>query len=610
MKIMKKILLLVLSLMFFAGGFAFADTKVFKGKDFTISLQGGKIVFELARDGAKASIPGFFNGWKPEATEAQMVKKNGKFFLEIDIEKFAAKKPYQFKFFVDGNWDPDPNQSLNLKKKGGEWVFAVSPTAKVKSNTKANASIMFKGRFTSMLPIQMDVKNSDWNASGDDGFYFTDTMVNFDLDTHYKIGDSVLGFVRLKINFAESGDRRMNFDAMSGKFFTDDVLLKTFFKVRDDDIYFDNPTQLLRKFIATDYNGISFMGEKNSELYNFGRQYTGLSLKVDSFLNLQIVGTRRVSGFTVEENDFLALRIKPINNKSIVLGVFGLYSVNGVAWDTKWMAQQNGAKYVNPYRINILTGYYNYVGGADFNINFGSLKYFVEAKVVSIDGDAGDNASTGDSLMNIVATTGIQYKTSSFIGELFGSYYSMDDVESMSIITGKVLFKFNGSFKGTVAAAVTVMLPETSDTVLEQRVEVRLKSNLFDPWLYESFRMLENGIGDVYNLIDIKAGLDWYFNAKLVAIFGVRFMNDDNSANSVSYTYSAITPIVGVKYSFTKDIYFSVYYGRDLDYTAYLEDNGMTVEAAAPWNASGTDYSAEKKVAGLHRLTLKMDMKF
>jgi hypothetical protein len=59
-----------------------------------------------------------------------------------------------------------------------------------------------------------------------------------------------------------------------------------------------------------------------------------------------------------------------------------------------------------------------------------------------------------------------------------------------------------------------------------------------------------------------------------------------------------------------KDISFSLFYGRELMYDSYLEDNGRTLQHSDGWSTTGTGTDKEQQMAGMHRITLKADMSF
>lgn len=601
-------LLSLLLVVFLAAGL-FADTKEIKGKDFVIKIEGGKIVFVLERDGQKAAVPGYFNGWKPTADEAQMEKKDGKFVFSIDIEKFAASKPYEFKFYVDGNWDPDPNQSLNLAKKGGEWVFAVSPTEKVKANSALSPSIMFSGRYTTWFPFQMNVKNTEWNPTGDDGMYITDSMHNFDLDMNYKIGDMVLGFARLKMNYQQSGDRGLYLDSLSTDFMRDDVKIMAFYRKRNAVLGFDNPGEVLRKFVNTAYDGISFYKEKNDhDLYDFGRHFAGAAMFVDSIFNLQFLIGRYVGAdHAIRQNDLIAARMKPVSTKTMHVGLFWVYNANQDPWESPWLALQNGARYVDYLRSNPCIGYYNHTLGLDFVLGFGNLTLFAEGSLLRTQGTAGVALSSGnEAINNIVALGGAKLKAGNLLIQALGQYYLMDVGDNTLVVSAKGKLTFGK--KNYIAVAFDMMMPDGGDALWGQRADGRLETDFFDLWAMESFKTLSSA-GSTYTRFEATAGLDWYINSKLVLLVGVKFVSD---ANAIGFrtSFTAITPLLGVKYSFAKDISFSLFFGRELGYDSYLEDNGRTLQYADGWTATGSSPSKEQQMAGMHRITLKAEMSF
>ncbi len=66
--------------------------------------------FVLATQGAKTvAVAGDFNGWDPQATPLQMQPQNDVFAVTLPLRKGQA---YQYMFWVDGQWIPDPSAEL------------------------------------------------------------------------------------------------------------------------------------------------------------------------------------------------------------------------------------------------------------------------------------------------------------------------------------------------------------------------------------------------------------------------------------------------------------------------------------------------------------------
>ncbi len=77
----------------------------------------GKVVFSTLYPRAQTvQIAGDFNDWNPEQTEMQKVSENGKWQLQLPLEKGA----YRYRFVVDGQWQQDPyNELTEMNPFGG-----------------------------------------------------------------------------------------------------------------------------------------------------------------------------------------------------------------------------------------------------------------------------------------------------------------------------------------------------------------------------------------------------------------------------------------------------------------------------------------------------------
>ena len=633
-----------------------ADVKVVKGKDYQIKLDSENITFILKREGKTAAVPGYFNTWNPKDEKSQMVKKDGVFTLVVPLSRFTLKKPFEFKFYVDGNWDQGNNKAVNLKKKKGEWWIAKSPVDEVKSNTPLNASIMFGGHFTSWIPFKQDVKAA-WNVDGDDGFYITDSEHNFDLDMNYKIGGSVLGFARLKINYRETSDRRMWLDSLGTHFISDDMKITAFYKKRISSMNFDDPLQSLRKFVSTDYTGITFTGQKSkTDLYDFGRNYGGMNFYFEPIFNTRLLLARKIEGTTGVQQDIIAARVKPLNTKLLTVGVTWLYNANR-DWDDEAESEvNNGGKYVNPLAYNYFArpfnttkfysrisstntnattangtvdSSYNHEIGVDVVAHIGPLTAYAQGKFYRAQYDVtrtleGDEVTFTDK--NSILAAGVVFSSGSLVVE--GSYMMFNIKEAYAVsssnttpistkanyLTLKGMFSFGKN--SYVAASFILKNQDKGDPIWEQRAEARFETSFFDLWAFQSLRTLQGRTEALtYTYFEAKAGIDWYFSSKFTATLGVRFVNDMLEDGGVSRaSYFSVVPLVGLKYKFTKNITARLYYGSDLDYTSYLEDNNRTVEASAVWASSADSLTSsrndEKKLMNMPSVTFMADVKF
>lgn len=638
----------VFCLLFICGPafWAFSDSKTYKGEDYQVTIDGDKLVFTLKKAGQTASVPGYFNSWNPKDENSQMALKDGVFQYSIPIAKFVEKKPLEFKFYVDGNWDQGNNKALSMIEKKGEWWFVESPVDKVKSNTPLNTSIMFSGRFTSWIPFRQDVKNNTWNPDGDDGFYLTDSEHNLDLDINYKIGGSVLGLARLKVNYRDNTDRRMWLDSLNTFFISDDIKINTFYRNRNKDLNFDDPLQSLRKFVSTDFTGISFTGIKDKhDLYDFGRDFGGMGFKFDPVFNMQLLLARKIVNSAGIKQDVIAARIKPIDTKILTIGATWLYNANHVFDDEYQTEINNGGKYVNPLSVNYLTrpfniqnttnfaastitANFNHEIGADITAKIGPIMGYAQFKYFRSQYDVfrtEGEVTYKDN--NMIFGAGMVFSSGSLVAEVSFIKHSLDEVylsktntrDTLSLDASYFTIKAKYSFsaKSYAAASFIMKAPSVGDSLWEQRAEARFETDYFDLWAFQSFRNLQGRLDDyVYKYIELRAGLDWYFSAKFTATVGVRFMNDllEDPVLRPSGYYS-IVPLIGVKYKFNDNITARLYYGADLDYTAYLEDNGRTIDSRIDWANAGTQSllssrNEEKKLMNMPTITFLADVKF
>jgi len=94
-----------------------ASSKAKLGKTQTRQPSSGRTVhFEFFSPGARrVCIAGTFNDWKPE-TDRMSQETNGKWVRNL------ALKPgtYEYRFVVDGKWEPDPNADHTVMNPYGE----------------------------------------------------------------------------------------------------------------------------------------------------------------------------------------------------------------------------------------------------------------------------------------------------------------------------------------------------------------------------------------------------------------------------------------------------------------------------------------------------------
>jgi chromosome partitioning protein len=77
----------------------------------------GKVVFSTFYPRAKTvQIAGDFNGWNPQETTMQKVSDNGKWQLQLPLEKGT----YRYRLVVDGQWQQDPYNELTEMNPFGE----------------------------------------------------------------------------------------------------------------------------------------------------------------------------------------------------------------------------------------------------------------------------------------------------------------------------------------------------------------------------------------------------------------------------------------------------------------------------------------------------------
>ncbi len=77
----------------------------------------GKVVFSTFYPRAKTvQIAGDFNGWNPQETTMQKVSENGKWQLQLPLEKGT----YRYRLVVDGQWQQDPYNELTEMNPFGE----------------------------------------------------------------------------------------------------------------------------------------------------------------------------------------------------------------------------------------------------------------------------------------------------------------------------------------------------------------------------------------------------------------------------------------------------------------------------------------------------------
>ncbi len=77
----------------------------------------GKVVFSTLYPRAQTvQVAGDFNGWNPQETTMQKVGDNGKWQLQLPLEKGT----YRYRLVVDGQWQQDPHNELTEMNPFGE----------------------------------------------------------------------------------------------------------------------------------------------------------------------------------------------------------------------------------------------------------------------------------------------------------------------------------------------------------------------------------------------------------------------------------------------------------------------------------------------------------
>src|SRR5512139_324520 len=86
------------------------ESKVLRGKSLS-----RKVIFEFSAPEAKGvSVAGIFNQWNVQANPMKKDKK-GKWKATVSLEPGG----YEYRFFVDGNWENDPSCSCCVPNEFG-----------------------------------------------------------------------------------------------------------------------------------------------------------------------------------------------------------------------------------------------------------------------------------------------------------------------------------------------------------------------------------------------------------------------------------------------------------------------------------------------------------
>ena len=307
----------ILTLLFFlVAGVLSAGTSM-KGKDFEIKIDGDKVIFILTRSGSAASVPGYFNSWNPKDEGSLMKKVDGKFQLEVPLSLITSKKPYEFKFFVDGQWDGGDNKKINFVKKGDGWEISESAPAAVAApagGSNVGSAITFKGVLFTRFPIAMNTYSAAWNTVGDDHFYVNSPSSIFDLEMEFKIKEKVRGFARMRVN-NYIANRYWLLDEALFEFTDDKFTMLLFSKHRDKRMNFEDPFGILNQFNMSYTKSIFFYGHNNSGLYDFGRYHSGLFINLPNLIDGKLIIARRIdNSHEIFTDDIIALRLTPLKS--------------------------------------------------------------------------------------------------------------------------------------------------------------------------------------------------------------------------------------------------------------------------------------------------------
>jgi len=605
MKFFSTVLIVMLFLLVLISGPVFADSTLHKGKDFTVEIEGDKLIFTLTRAGVtQASIPGAFNGWKPDAPEAQMQEKDGKFVLEVDLATFAKAVPQEFKFHVNGKWDEGNNKALNIQKKKGAWLFVVSPVERVKPNTKNSADIEFHGRTSSFIRY---AKNALQNSflDGDGDFYFDRSFIDLDLSMLFKIGSRIVGKAILNYNYNQNNEtKNLILDKYETKIHLDLFTVNVFYGERI--VEFKNPTRGLDKFVTSYASTITFFKEPAGEIGRFGRDYLGMVFAMDLLGGeLQAVVARDRAN-----NIFNTVMAARYYNNLLVgkqLG-FGVTLVYEKYRDEVDREQQSFMSLFDPLRFyhKYFDKYNEYQLSADVDFSAGDFVVFAEGKFAFYADDGTANAAT---LMDLYITGGLKFSSGAIRAEAVAIKSIQDsdaadltDVEEMLIVLGKFGYKVK---EMGLAVQVGAYMLETSKTVLNGRALANFEFSFFDLFVNAAYVSQ-----DAYMSTDMRTWIEWYLTGDFRILAGGRLaIYKDASTPSDSY----INPYAGIGYKAGKNFNFKLYIGLNPGYDVYREDKGYTIESyigerAADLNANYVN--KEKRMKKNLAINLEVDASF
>lgn len=600
MKSLSKVLIAALFFILLAGGL-FADATIHKGDDFTAEIKGDKIVFTLTRAGVtKAAIPGYFNGWKPEAPEAQMQEKDGKWVLEVDLATFTKATPFEFKFHTNGDWDQGGNKALNLAKKQGSWVFSVSPTDAIKPNTKSSSDIEFHGRTSGQIRI---AKNELQNSflPGDGKFYFDQSFLDLDISMAYKIGNKIVGKAILNYNMNQNNDsKNLILDKYTTSIFLDLFTINLFYGERV--VEFLNPTRSLDRFNRSYAKTVTFFKESGGEELLFGRNYLGMVFTMDVLSgSLQALITRDKA-----KDMFNSVMAARYYNNSLVdkkLGI-GLSVVYEKFTTTVTRSAQSFMSLLDPNRMYQLyfSKYYECQAALDADFSIGSLALFAEAKTVMY---ANDNLASPDMFMDMYFTAGIKYVSGAMKLEGRGTMLLRDSSTTSENVTIAQLKAGYVKKNTDLRLQAGAYLFETSEMLLNALLLGKFETDFFD--LYANISYIGQ---DEYMTADARAWIEWYLNQKFRLLGGARLALYKDASNS-SKLY--LNPYAGIGYKVSQDFNFKLYFGLNPDYSVYREDKGYTIEnylGVRSTSLDGNYLNKEKRMMKNLAIQLEVDASF
>lgn len=86
-------------------------------KFYGVRDNNGKVTFAVLYPNARTvQLAGEFNDWHPEETPLQQSSENGRWNIELELNEGA----YQYRYVVDGRWQPDPYNSKVVQNEFGE----------------------------------------------------------------------------------------------------------------------------------------------------------------------------------------------------------------------------------------------------------------------------------------------------------------------------------------------------------------------------------------------------------------------------------------------------------------------------------------------------------